>query len=142
MAHYWKTLPLSDILVIDGAEYECPSGYEKLFTREWPGTENGCDCRGVYHRYIPASSRGKITKGYCNRNETRYGCDDIWSLSPLDLDIVGGHLYCGKRADTNFIELTRVGLDGECPKDYVACNPDAYIDNKYCFISLEDCPIN
>lgn len=60
----------------------------------------------------------------------------------MNLDIVRGKIFCGKRTDTNFVSLTRLDIFDECPSGYVKCNPNATPDNTYCYQSLNDCPIN
>ncbi len=51
----------------------CPFGYEVLLTDTWMGTDNGCNCTGVFNTtYTPG--RLDYTRGACDYNLTLEGC--------------------------------------------------------------------
>ena len=65
IADLWETDSLQDLKVVF-ANSDCPSGYEKLFLRVWPGTYEACDCKGVSSEYIPSYARNQVVIGECN----------------------------------------------------------------------------
>lgn len=102
----------------------------------------GCDCRGVTHSDVQDERRNRINIGSCTANETKHGCEEIHRINSIQLEIVGGKIFCGKRSDTTFVSLERIDSLGECPQGQVICNPSASLDNKYCSPSIDSCPIN
>jgi hypothetical protein len=132
----WETLPIVDIQT---SLHECPTGYEDLITRKWPGTVSGCQCP-FFSRY-PA-----LNKGTCNTNQTQDGCYRIHHVNPIPLDKFYSNKICGLREGSNFLNSKRPtkGLGGDkanCPTGYKICGTGA-VDKLLCVREQERCPIN
>ena len=58
----------------------------------WAGTRAGCDCRGIYDRYI--SHPNKFTIGGCGYNETRAKCVNYDSRDSINFIKYEGFSFC------------------------------------------------
>ena len=91
---------------------DCPSGYQSLITRKWPGTREGCDCS--------FRSRGAfiidINIGGCDHNQTESKCRNVDSTDPVMLDTFYSYKICGLRGGQNFLDVRRPeSKPGESP---------------------------
>jgi hypothetical protein len=75
VSHHWVVQPYVDAVVLSRAkknatqdDVQCPSEYpEFILERLFYGADLGCDCIGVYSKYV--WSRGLIIPGWgCDRN--------------------------------------------------------------------------
>ncbi|TNV79722.1 hypothetical protein FGO68_gene2934 [Halteria grandinella] len=139
----WQKQPLIDIQIAEATQ-ACPSHYEELFTREWPGTEYGCDCMGVYSTRLEFwQQNSMLNHGSCTYNQTRAGCKTVYPLDPVLLNNLGGFKICGLRGGSSFIQAQRpIDSKGQCPSGYEACNPTADFERRICSKNQTECPIN
>ncbi len=138
----WQRQPIVDIQVIPSGS-QCPYNYTALFARQWLGTKVGCDCRFIYSWNIPVMDQNSVLSHACGRNHTRAGCVSVRENLPKAMPDLGGFQVCGKQGGQSFIAMQRpIDLQGNCPKGYQVCNPDADADHRVCTQSQSDCPIN
>ena len=45
----------------------------------WPGTYEGCDCRGIYFSYYEGVRINTFSAGGCSWNETMAGCYEVYA---------------------------------------------------------------
>lgn len=96
----WMQQPIIDIKT---ALHDCPTGYQSLIERKWPGTVSGCDCRSAW----ALTFRSGISTSSCDRNQTRDGCRDVYSVAPVPLAKFYSYKICGLRAGDNFVDAKR-----------------------------------
>ena len=88
------------------------------------GTNLGCDCIGIYDRWIHGGG-GSFSEGLaCGYNETKYGCKQSNPIPPTILGKINGEKVCGKRAPYSFVYAKRPIKDGEiirCPDNHTHC---------------------
>lgn len=154
--HNWETLPLVDIQT---ADYECPIGYENLITREWPGTEWGCNCKksNIGKGFINFLDHNNSTDdlfyvGKCDEDKIDKGWVDVKPVGPLPLSQFYSKLICGLREGTDFFHSEFPKLNKttyRCPLGYRPCGKgtiDKGILLHYslvlCIREQERCPIN
>ena len=105
---------------------------QSAFSEYWPGTYEGCNCLGI-SCYRDGVRQRRLSKGSCNRNETRCGCQDVDSTKGANLTVQNGSEYF-KMIDTaqtyaNLYKLIdKTALS--CPQDYIKCsrNDDPQFD--------------
>ena len=111
----------------------CPDKYEPLFTRKWPGTKRGCDCKTVFSKSIPADDVNQINDKICTKNHTMAGCRDVNPIAPHELSDLGGFKICGKRGGYSFLRIQRpFDLNGTCPEGFKTCNPKSLPEKRLC----------
>ena len=88
----WQTSPFTDIKVVNGQD-QCPNGYEKMFTRVWPGTSELC--------YRESDSKEFSDLNFhlnrCTYAETRSGWSNYNAKDKILMDKHGDSIICGKR---------------------------------------------
>ena len=89
-------------------EDTCPDSHPDLvLSRPFLGTDVGCDCFGIWDRWI-YDGGDTFTKGLgCGRNETRVGCRQADAIQPIFMAQLNGERVCGKRADYHFVSAVR-----------------------------------
>ncbi len=136
----WQKLP---ILSISKKSSDCSYyGLQDLISKTFPGTEAGCNCKGIWSKKVKPERQNKINLGSCNANETKADCIDYRGSPSVPLKNLGGYYLCANKGGSNFIEAVRVDANGNCPKGYQACNPKASFENRLCATDLTKCPVN
>lgn len=137
----WRADAITEIqFSTDG---NCPSGFEKAFIGEWVGTDTGCDCLGIYCSREGVNDNS-LSKGGCNSNETRCGCDNVSARSSRTLFTVPSqdHICVRRAADLNFLKLYNfMAEDGTCADDYKVCGDVNGKSKGICIPTAEPCPI-
>lgn len=135
----WLQKPIVDIQT---GLSDCPSGYTKLISGEWPGTVEGCDCSrawGLFYSNLYSSS--------CSRNQTRDGCYRIMPQKSVQLPKYYSYNLCGMRGGDNFVEARRpsigpgVGTTLTCPTGYKLWGTGDK-NTAVCARDQDKCPIN
>jgi hypothetical protein len=141
MIKNWKSDFITDIEFVAGTS--CSSGFKLAFQTKWVGTDNGCDCLGIYCRRKGVVDNS-LSKGFCNRNETRCGCDNVRSRPSKALtQIPGQDNVCIQRAKgLNFKALYLfMNEDGSCKSGHIKCGDTGGISQGVCIPSGSTCPI-
>jgi hypothetical protein len=77
----WQTQPLVSIVATNNTF--CPTSNPQLVIgRHFYGTDIGCDCLGIYSQYITGDN-SMVYGAECSYNQTRYGCDQAYSINPI-----------------------------------------------------------
>ena len=78
----WKTAPFTDIIVTDAEN--CteahPDHPELVFSRAYYGNGIGCDCLGIYDKYIYDGGDSITPNVRCGYNETKHGCKQVYPM--------------------------------------------------------------
>ena len=115
----------------------CPAGTEEVFYKPWYGTSLYCVCSRLTWTYH--------SEGYCLRSDDNYrDCMELPALSPVMQAQFNGVRICGTRGGLPFMDVTRVGKDGKCPKGTTACSAKTSAENTVCYPPAEhatSCPI-
>ena len=110
----------------------------------WAGTRAGCDCRGIYDRYI--SHPNKFTIGACGYNETRAKCINYDSRDSINFIKYEGFSFCineGKNVfEYKYYTENSVSKNEECANGFKSCGYLDTLDQKLCIKNDEECPIN
>ena len=110
----------------------------------WAGTRAGCDCRGIYDRYI--SHPNKFTIGACGYNETRAKCINYDSRDSINFIKYEGFSFCineGKNvSEYKYYLENSVSKNEECANGFKSCGYLDTLDQKLCIKNDEECPIN
>ena len=110
----------------------------------WAGTRAGCDCRGIYDRYI--SHPNKFTIGACGYNETRAKCINYDSRDSINFIKYEGFSFCineGKNVfEYKYYLENSVSKNEECANGFKSCGYLDTLDQKLCIKINEECPIN
>ena len=72
-------------------------------------------------------------EGVCNSKNKNDICYDLPALSPVIQGMFNGVRVCGTRDGKSFMDQTRVGKDGKCPKGTEACVKNASPENTICY---------
>ena len=119
----WLVEPFVDIIVTD--ENYCPSSHPDLvFYRTFMGSNDGCDCMGIWDYWIYDGGNTYTNGLQCGRNETKHGCRQVKAIPPTIMGQVNGERVCGKRASYNFLTAVRPIQNGDtirCPDGYTHC---------------------
>jgi hypothetical protein len=114
----------------------CPDEYETLFTRQWPGTKSGCDCKTIFFSYIPVNHVNQINEKICTKNHKMAGCRNENLIAPHELPDLGDFKICGKRGGDSFLGIQRpLDLNGTCPEGFKTCYSEYFPEKRLC--SLE-----
>ena len=123
----------------------CPSGYDRVFKGDWPGTEVGCNCLHVTYCRLRGVNENTLSKGSCSRNETRCGCRNVGEISASDFWIwPTNNEYCVKRDQSLSYENTYKNMfsDGSCKTGFTQCgNPSSTREHGICVPDGTNCPI-
>ena len=87
----WHRQPITEIQGV-GASEPCPTGFEGISNRTWPGTANGCDCS----LSDVESYKGILKKGLCSSKYKSNGCTDVVATDEQSLDTLWGTKLCVK----------------------------------------------
>jgi len=132
------------IMDIQASPYKCPEGYENAYNYVWPGTYSGCWCGDIspYDKnYYEIKS--DLSRGYCDYNQTKAGCDDVRPTSSRPLNIWStvngtGTVLCVKRSNETWAQAA--SQSGEtCPPNMTKCGKS--VNNAFCTHDSQ-CPIN
>lgn len=126
------------ILSISSKYKQCQAGEESLFTDEWSGTSNGCDCTKVINLYAELS-RGRCTRG--KNSDQRY-CDDVSPIDSILYTQWDSRNICGRRMNKMYFNLFIERNSSNCPDSMKKCGRIDSFDNILCIPVKEDCPIN
>jgi hypothetical protein len=123
----WKNTPIIDI---QPTMRDCPDNYSFLVYDLWPGTVNGCNCKG-----------NKLSIGKCYKNDV--GCKDVPSIGPYPISSWRNIKVCVKRLNlTSYFSLNISVLDENCPENFRSCGVIDTLGNSLCTLKTEECPIN
>ena len=101
----WQSPPLTDIQVTTNTY--CPTDAQTIvFGRHWYGSNIGCDCLGIYSEWITGQN-SMVRGAECTYNQTRYGCDQVYPLTPVRQAQINGMRVCGSTKATPFVNATR-----------------------------------
>lgn len=117
------------------AKDSCDSNENQLIFGEWDGSEEGCYC-----------SSSEIYKRECNENEIKKGCTYVRPLGSKQYNKLNSKYLCIKNSEKTYLELLKteqiVSKNSNCPVGYKSCGTIDTLENKFCTLSNEDCPIN
>lgn len=124
----------------------CPGNSTALILGTWPGTSDGCDCRNIspFMAHVYEVYSYTLDSGRCSYNESRAGCLDIPSTSPMDLyrwkDSVK---YCASTYQNMSFSSTadKFENDKDCLPNTIKCG----VNNSHsvCLPNwVKDCPIS
>jgi hypothetical protein len=72
----------------------------------------------------------------CDRNQTRYGCQNTIPMMPFAMHSFNSMMICGKRAGQPFVNATRPDSETRlCPNNTLACSNFTAPDNTVCYPS-------
>lgn len=137
MLENWRLPSITDILPVRTTT--CPQNYSYLIPYEFGGTQEGCDCRGIF-------AYPDIQTGFCDYNQTLDGCRNISSLPGKAMPKwAGSTVWCVKReeGDTFMNRAGLVDMGGNCRNGYLKCGEGgkSQRDRMFC-TSAKKCPIN
>jgi hypothetical protein len=125
--------------------YEHP--HEVLYS-VWLGLHQHCDCYNADRNanvdaiHVELGCPTTRTTGRKESTMTVPGCKFIDPMPPVIMSDLGGYRVCGATDSTPFKDAVRVNSDRECTKSgYVACNPEASVENILCVEDLSQCGI-
>jgi hypothetical protein len=100
VAYDWSKLPFTDLTVT--ASFTCPSDFpDVVFQRTFEGTQLGCDCLGIYSKWIDNSNQ--MIKGKaCSVNQTIAYCTTVQPLPVVSQYRFNNQTICGRRGKTSF----------------------------------------
>ena len=130
----WATKPFVN-LTISRSGF-CDEAWEPVFSENWQGTTEGCDCSGINSYRVPYNRRNTLNTDSCSRNETIAGCRYVAPRQPMKMVTLNGGTICGLRGNLAYKDVT---YQSTCSQ--VTCNPDATSQNKVCASSVAECPI-
>lgn len=141
LIHNWERGAIMEIQLASGTD--CPSGFEKAFVGNWPGTQSGCNCLNI-KCYRKGVKDNKLIKGSCNYNSTRCGCKTVSSTPSRELWIYPNEKeFCVKRdSELRWIDLYQNAEDsGSCKDGFKKCGNVSGISKGVCIPTDKDCPL-
>lgn len=126
----WSTGPISDLEV---GGYECPPGKISIINDVWPGTDDGCICRGLLF--------DNLKKGRCGGSRSEHNCYSISPINPVQLKKWRSTNICGKRGP-NYLKLKTSESANGCGANYKNCGVVDSLKHYLCYPNNTPCPIN
>ena len=123
MGRDWQRPTFSNLTVTDMPS--CPPTQEALYERIFYGMRIGCDCIGIYDRYINTDNEFVLDTN-CDRNQTRAGCRTATPFPAVRMQQFNNRRICGTPTGVTYlnavlpIKKKDEGFLG-CPEGYSAC---------------------
>lgn len=140
----WNTSPITDIQ----AAATCATGYESLYTYDWPGVVKGCDCSDITTaKASKYSISAVIGRGGCSSNMTLAGCVAVSPITATSLEYIGKTSnpmkLCVKRDSTTSFAKgnSKASSQGVCPSGTKKCITSTDSEIIYCVPTASNCPI-
>ena len=117
----WAVIPYIDIQVVKN-DTDCPTGYEDVFVRVWPGTEVGC-------------LFGDAVEPTPDEDDDGDTCaDKIEETYPVFQNSFYAKKICGIKGGLPFSNVTRPDpTTKECPEGTQPCSSKTKTDNTICY---------
>ncbi|CAD8108808.1 unnamed protein product [Paramecium sonneborni] len=141
----WNQLPIKQIRETDG---DCNQNEELINNYNWPGINQGCDCREEDHYITPKrllfNKEDKIYEKECNSSMRDAGCKDIDEMSSrnfnkLPIQLGNAKLsICAQRETANNTFAQNSPKSNECQEGEKKCGTAS--DYFYC-TKENECPI-
>jgi hypothetical protein len=142
----WNSTAFTNIVVTSNSY--CPDDApEIVLGRHFYGSNVGCDCLGIFNYDITGDDT-MIVGEVCTYNQTRYGCDQCWPLTPIRQAQLNNLRVCGATGGLPFVNTTRPSEDTDgtyfCPSGTEACSSFTNSSNTVCVelgTTASNCPI-
>lgn len=138
----WSFAPYTSFVATNNTN--CPTtAPAQAMGRRFYGTNLGCDCLGIYSKYITGDN-SMIPGTACNWNQTKYGCQNCPPINTIRQSVFNGTMICASQNAIPFINATRLDQNQTCPAGMSPCSTFTSLQSTTCVATANittNCPV-